>query len=125
YRDYLIRNLFNQMLNKRFQDLSQSATPPFVFAVSYIGGYARGYESLALIAIPASDINTAINATIAELLKDQQYVFTNTELELAKKNMLSSVEKQYNERNTTESGRYVNEYIQQFLDKEPYPGIEN
>lgn len=125
YRDYLIRNLFNQMLNKRFQDLSQSATPPFVFAVSYIGGYARGYESLALIAIPASDINTAINATIAELLKAQQYGFTNTELELAKKNMLSSVEKQYNERNTTESGRYVNEYIQHFLDKEPYPGIEN
>ena len=125
YRAYLVRNLFNQMLNKRFQELSQSATPPFVYAFGYIGGYARGYEGMALIAVPTSDVNTAINATIAELLKAQQYGFNNTELELAKKNMLSSVEKQYNERNTTESGRYVNEYIQNFLDKDPYPGIEN
>ncbi len=125
YRDYLVRNLFTQMLNKRFRDLSQSATPPFVYAYGYIGGYARGYESMMLAAVPTSDISTAVNATIAEFLKVQQYGFNNTELELAKKSTLSNIEKMYNERNTTESGRYVNEYIQHFLDKDPYPGIEN
>jgi len=35
------------------------------------------------------------------------------------------MEQAYNERNTTESSDYVDEYIRNFLDNEPIPGIEN
>lgn len=125
YRQQMVRNLFIQMFNKRFQDLSQSADPPFVFAYGYLGSYAREYEGLVLAAAPTGEIETAENALIAELLKAQQFGFTNSEMEIAKKNMMSSIEKMYNERNTTESGRIVDEYIRNFLEKEPYPGIEN
>src|SRR5690606_37560445 len=45
YREYLIERLFTSMLSQRMQELTQKADPPFVFGTSYIGGWARGYES--------------------------------------------------------------------------------
>lgn len=125
YRTNMVKNLFVQMFNKRFQDISQGAAPPFVYAYGYIGSYARGYEGLVMAAAPSGEIANAENAVIAELLRAQQYGFNNSELELAKKDMMSSMDKMYNERNTTESHRMVDEYIRNFLENEPFPGLEN
>lgn len=125
YRQNIVKNTFLQILNKRFQELTQSATPPFAAAYGYAGSYARGYENFTLIAIPTGNIETAINAALGEIVKAQEFGFTNSELEIAKKSMLSGMEKSYNERNTTESGTLVDEYVRNFLSQEPIPGIEN
>lgn len=124
YRGKLVEQIFNQLLNKRFQELSQSATPPFVAAYGYNGSFIRGYENFSLIVVPSTDIPTGINAAIAELVKAEQFGFQAAELELVKKQLMSSIEKSYNERNTTESAKLVEEYVRNFLDKEPIPGIE-
>lgn len=125
YRNEIVRSLFISLLNKRFDDLRQSAQPPFTYAYAYIGGFARGYENFAMTAIPSTSIETAINASIAELIKAQEYGFTNSEMELEKKKMLNSMEKSYNERNKTKSSTYAAEYIRAFLTNEPIPGMEN
>lgn len=126
YRNNMVRNLFIQMLNKRLTDMSQSANPPFVNAYAYVSSVmARGYESFLMGVTPGNDINKSINAGIAELLRAQQFGFTKNELELAKKSVMSNVENVYNERNTTESARLINEYIDNYLTGEPIPGIEN
>ena len=39
-------------------------------------------------------------------------------------NYLQAVESAYNEREKTKSGSYVNEYVNNLLEKEPIPGIE-
>ena len=38
---------------------------------------------------------------------------------------MRSIERAYNERDKSESGSYADEYIQNFLEQEPIPGIEN
>ncbi|MFA6056808.1 MAG: pitrilysin family protein, partial [Taibaiella sp.] len=69
YRSNIIKNTFIQILNKRFQELTQSATPPFAAAYGYVGSVApRGYENFTLIAIPTTNIETAINAAVAEVV---------------------------------------------------------
>lgn len=125
YRSQIVQRLFTMALNRRLQELTQAANPPFAAAVSYIGGEARGYENFNLIAIPTTDMQGAITTSVAELVKASQYGFNSQELDIVKNNMLSAAEKAYNERNTTESTSFTEEYIANFLTQEPIPGIEN
>lgn len=128
YRQGIVRALFTQILNKRFRDIAQGAQPPFVYAYASIGnfmGFTLNHEGLMLGAAPSGTIEEAVNAVVAELLKAQQYGFNTSEMELAKKSMMSRVEKVYNERNTTESGTIIAEYVRNFTEDEPIPGIEN
>ncbi len=128
YREDLKAALAQAMLNRRLSELSQSANPPFAFgAVSYDNmGLIHGYEGLSGVAAFGEEgPEKALFALNAELLRAKQFGFTESELELAKKEMLNGIEQAYNERTTTESKTYVEEYIRNFLDNEAMPGIEN
>lgn len=124
YREKLKETILFEAINKRLSDLAASATPPFVVGMISNSGLIRGYEALSGFVVPSSDLTTAINALIAELLRAEQYGFDEAELEMVKKNMLSSMEKKYNERNTTNSSDFLYEYQAHFLNGDAYPGIE-
>ncbi|RQO30270.1 peptidase M16 [Taibaiella sp. KBW10] len=124
YRNTLTEQLAFAALNQRYQDLSSSATPPFIFAQADNSSYIRGYQSLGTALMPSTDLTTAINAAIGELLSVQEYGFTEAELEVVKKALLSTVEKSYNERNTTNSSAFLEEYQRNFLENEAIPGVE-
>ncbi len=126
YRTYLVRRLFTSMLSQRMQELTQRAEPPFVFGGTFIGGYARGYEEFQSIAyIAKGGVQPAITALITENERARKFGFTEGELDRTKKMMMKSIERSYNEREKTESGNLVQEYIRHFLSNEPIPGIEN
>ena len=126
YRDYVIRILFTTMLGQRMQELTQRADPPFVFGGSNIGGWARGYEAYQSYAyVGAAGVEPAITALIQENERARKYGFTAAELDRVKKVMLKNIERSYNERDKTESSKLVEEYVRNFLEKEPIPGIEN
>lgn len=126
YRSNMVRSLALQMLNRRFSDLSQSSNPPFLYAGSGFDDLIHGYESFVVSAgFGAEGPDKALKAVTAELIRAKQFGFTESELELAKKEMMSGMDKMYNERKTTNSGNYINEYTRAFLDGEPIPGIEN
>lgn len=125
YREALVKTLFTQILNRRYQELTQSATPPFAFAQAFAESWARGYESFGVYSMPTSDIATAVNVTVGELVKAQEFGFNAAEMEIVKKQILSGIEKAYNERDKTESSNLVEEYVRNFLTKEPIPGVEN
>lgn len=125
YRATLVRGLMLQVLNRRLRDLSRSSEPPFAYAAIGVSGFARGYESLAgYTGFGAGELEKALMALTAEMKRAVQYGFTETEIELAKKNMLSSIENSYKERNNTESSAMVGELIRNYLEDEPIPGIE-
>ncbi|OSZ78842.1 hypothetical protein CAP35_11500 [Chitinophagaceae bacterium IBVUCB1] len=125
YRDNIKQSLITQMWNQRLNDLARSSNPPFPYAAVGYDGWARGYESLSAFAMfGAEGPEKAMNALTAELIRAKQFGFTNSELEIVKKGMMSFMEKAYNERNTTESGSLIGEYIRNFLEDEPIPGIE-
>ena len=55
----------------------------------------------------------------------RQFGFSAAELERSKKNMMRNFERAYSERDKTDSGAYVGEYVRNFLEQESIPGIEN
>ena len=65
-----------------------------------------------------------MKTVLEEAERARRFGFTATEYERARANYMQGVESAYNEREKTKSGSYVNEYVNNFLDKEPIPGIE-
>jgi len=126
YRHDLEQNIVDQILSQRLNDLAQGSNPPFPYAYAGVGSFIHGYESFSVYSSFGNEGPAkAINTITAEILKARKFGFTETELMLAKKEMMSNMEKSYNERSTTESKTYVNEYVRAFLDGEDFPGIAN
>src|SRR5207237_5279161 len=65
-----------------------------------------------------------LTALAVEAKRVREFGFTASELDRAKKSLLSFYEHAYSDREKTESGSYAQEYIQYFLEEEPSPGIE-
>lgn len=124
YRNTLVEQLAFSAINRRYRDLASEATPPFSAAQTSNSTYIRNYQALSLTVIPVADLTTALNAAVKELLSIEEYGFTKDELELVKKSLLSYAEKQYNERNTTNSAAYLGEYEENFFIGQAAPGIE-
>ncbi|MDE7443219.1 MAG: insulinase family protein, partial [Muribaculaceae bacterium] len=71
-----------------------------------------------------TDIVPATEAIYREVLRAQRGGFTVSEYERARNEYLSHLEKAYNNRSSRESGSYVQEYVNNFVDNEPIPSIE-
>ncbi len=126
YQNKMVNELSFKMLNSRFEELRNSANPPFVYAYAYLGGgWARGYESFTLGAMSGStEIEKAVEALVTESIRVKKYGFTDAELLRAKASMISDYEKKYLERDKTESGDLTWEYVSNFFEKDAIPGIE-
>ena len=125
YRNDIVENLFTSILNQRLQELTQKENPPFVFASTNFETFAKGYKSFnAFASVGTGDVNKGLSALAEEIERVKRYGVTADELERAKKNSLSMYEKAYNNRDKTESADYVEEYINNFTQQEPTPGIE-
>jgi len=66
----------------------------------------------------------AFDALLYQIEKFRRYGVTEDELERAKTALLNDYEKEYNERNATESDDWVQDYLENFLDHTPIPSME-
>ncbi|MFT3824611.1 MAG: insulinase family protein [Chitinophagaceae bacterium] len=124
YRSDLVQQMFNSLLNQRMQELTQKENPPFLYGGADFDSYARGYSAFNGVSSSGTgDINRALNAFTEEIERVKRYGFTAAELERSKKSIQARYERQYNNRDKTESGDYVEEYVNHFLKQEPSPGI--
>lgn len=120
-------SMISSMLNARLSELVQSANPPFTHASSYYSDFfvAKTKEAFALSASSKADgIETALKTLLQETERARRFGFTESEYARARANYLQSLESAYNEREKTKHGSYVREYVQNFLNGEPIPGIE-
>lgn len=129
---YLVMNYANsmisQMLNARLSELTQTPTPPFIYAGAYDSDFFVSKTKDAFIGIAASKedgIETALSALLREMERVRRFGFTGSEYARAKAEYLRGLESAYNERNKEKNESYVNEYVRHFIDNEPIPGIEN
>ena len=126
YRNQIVKGLFSAMLSQRMQELTQKQNPPYIFGGSNLGGFVHGYEVYSSFAVVSkAGAEPAISAVIQENERARRFGFTANELERTKKSMLRNIERSYNERDKSESKNYADEYIRNFLEQEPLPGIEN
>ena len=124
-RESIKRNLFNQMLQARLQEQTQQANPPFLFGGAGYGGFIGDYDSFINIAVAKDgNLERAVKAVLDEGARVKKFGFTDTELERSKKQLLTATEKRFKERDKTKSASYVNEYMGNFLEDSPIPGIE-
>lgn len=126
YRHDLIESLYSAMLSQRMAELTQQANPPFIQGGSSMGQVVHGYRSFSAGAVVGKGgAEPALTALVQEDERARQFGFTAPELERAKKTLLRTYERYYNERDKSESADYVGEFQRSFLDQEPIPGIEN
>ena len=128
---YLVQNyllsMIESMLNARLEELRQSANPPFIMAGTEDTNFlfAKTTKAFAGIAISKEDgIPTAIKALVREIERARKFGFTASEYSRAKADYLRDLESAYNERDNKENKEYVQEYVDNFLENEPIPGIE-
>ena len=125
YRRELVTNLFSSMLNARLAEITKKPDAPFLFAGTGSGSFVRTLDMYqAFAVVPEGGATRALSSLMTEIARVRAHGFTAGELDRAKARFLAGMESAYNERDKTESNSYVNEYINNFLQEEPIPGID-
>ena len=124
YRKSIIQELFNQMLDERYTELSRKADIPFVQGGAGIGGFIGGMNSytVSVVAKPGQ-LESGFSAVWQETERVKRFGFTATELKRAKTAYLNSMEVALQEKDKTPSESYVKEYQEYFLEDIASPGI--
>ena len=126
YRQGMVRELFNQMMSSRLDEISQKPEAPFLFASSSYGEFLGDKDAFTLLAVPktAKEMDAAFNAILIENERVKQYGFVQSELDRAVKNVMSRMENSFKEKDKTKSVQILQEYVRNFLKGEAIPGIE-
>jgi zinc protease len=126
YRDIMLDQLFAAMLGSRLDELTQSATPPFLRAAADRGLFPmpRTKDEAILQALVSPDgISRGIDALVTELQRVAQFGFTPSELARAKQAMMVGYERVVTESPDRESASRADEYTRNFLEGEALPTI--
>ncbi|HRP02463.1 MAG TPA: insulinase family protein [Candidatus Kapabacteria bacterium] len=126
YRNNLIENIYNTVLNFRLQELSRKATPPFLYAGGgYSGGFLGKTNLLTLVVVPKSDnIMGGYESLLTEAFRIHKHGITKSEMERAKVEMLSGMESAFKEKDKVESMSQAQELYRHFYEGESVPGID-
>lgn len=126
YRDQILRSLYTGMLNSRLQEIALKPEAPFMYAGSGYGSFiGRSIETYQLMAsAKENQIEKSIEVILAENERVRLFGFLASELERQKKDLLTMYETMAKEADKTESSSYADEYLRNFLEKEPIPGIK-
>lgn len=124
--DYL-RMMGLNMMSRRLQEVCREPETPFSYASCSDGDFlvAKTTEALSIEVLP-KDKRTyeAVQAALAEVLRARQFGFTATEYARERAEFISQLEKAYNNRDKRENRVFTQEYVANFLDGEPIPGLE-
>jgi zinc protease len=126
YLDLLRYSYFTGMLNRRLVELTEQENPPFIGANFQYGGFAaRSKNALQGYALVGeTGIEKGLRALLIENERVSRYGFTQGEFDRFKMDLLKRYQNIYNERDKTESNQLADEYIRNYLEEEPIPGIE-
>lgn len=123
-----ITTVASMMINERFREISRKPNAPFTSASAYDNRYfiAKTKNAWTVVAGSAEDkIKNALIAIVMETQRVKQHGFTDSEYDRARTNLLNGFENAYNNRDKQKNSYYSEEYVSNFTDGEPVPGIEN
>lgn len=115
-RTNVVDDILMQMLNNRFQELSFKDNPPFLGAGAYRAGtLVTNLKSFSIGAGTAEGkVLEGVKGLYKELERAYRFGFTTTELENAKKNVLSKNESIFNKKDERYSKSLVNTLVAEF-----------
>jgi zinc protease len=130
FKKRLMYAMVNSMLGARFGELLQKENAPFIYAQSsfgaYQGGLVPGINAFQTVVAAKSgeQLEKAFAGALAENERMSKFGFAQSELDVAKKNMLAGNEKQYKEKDKTASSTFVQQYLNHFLKGNTIPSID-
>lgn len=125
YRRDLVESLYSQILNQRLGERVLEANPPFLGAGVGKSHMVRVKDMAALRAgVKEGQWAEGLKALLLETRRARRDGFTTNELDRAKISSLRNYERAYEEREKSDSSGYAREYVGNFLENEPIPGIE-
>lgn len=129
YKEKMMTGLINSMLAARLTEVVQKGNAPFIFAQSNYGAFQGGlvdidaFTSVA-VAKDAKSLEGAISAVLAENVRMKKFGFTSSELDRAKTNLQTGIDRQFKEKDKTKSAVFVQQYVENFLKGEAIPSID-
>ena len=126
YKQEIIEDLFNTILNQRLSELTKQADAPFLFGQASFEEMIRGYREFASIAVVGNkSVKEAVDALVTTTESVKQFGFLPAELERAKNNLWNETDKAFQNKDKTESGNLVQGYINNYTSASPIIGIAN
>src|SRR5207253_5152358 len=105
---------------------TQLPDPPFLFGNTGFSPFLRGYRSFTSFAfLGDKPVKDAVDSLVATTESVKEFGFLQSELDRAKRDLLNQIERAFSDKDKTESSRFVQEYINNYLAASPIPGIEN
>ena len=125
YQKTIVEQLAATIVNNRLEELTHSEKPPFIFGYVSHSNFLRTKNAFQAYAMTKEgEQKNALKVLLEEVERAERFGFSQGELDRAKSETLSNLEKSFNNRDKTESSRLVSEYVRSFLNQEPIPGIE-
>lgn len=124
YRELLSYYLYSIMFNNRLDEIARSPESPFLSAGAGRANLVRSKGVIALSAeAPTGGIGESLEALLLEAKRAYEHGFAESELQRAREQMFSSMQRLYNNRNAIQSSRKADELIRYHLEDEAAPGI--
>lgn len=125
FREQIRTELFNTMMAARIQEATRKPETPYFFAQNAISPFLAGLQAYLSITVAKNgQLDKAVTAVLEENEKIRRFGFTQTELDRAKKDLLTQRESAYKEKDKTKSAAYVAAYQGNFLTGTAVPGSE-
>jgi zinc protease len=120
YRQKIVEQLFNQMLNDRLSSVTRQPNSPFISGRAEFEDFFSGYRTFsAAVVCGDKPLQPAIDSLMVALGSIRQFGFLETELERAKSALLRKANSDYEERSKAPSGRFANECAENYLSEAP------
>jgi zinc protease len=125
YRQNSLRFVFNYIVNERFDALNKQANPPFIQGGTSIQDFLANLDVVfSMVVAKPGELEKGFKAVWSEVERLKKFGFTQAEVNRAKKALNQNVESAFKEKDKTNSGQYVNEYLSNFLKGDAAPGID-
>jgi zinc protease len=121
-----VTDMISRMLNQRLSEIAKKPDAAFAQASVDLGDFFFTDQKDAVtldVVGKGDDIRPAVQAAYRELLRALRGGFTEGEYERAKAQHLATLEKSYEQRAARENTSYCEEYVRNFTENEPIPGI--
>src|SRR6185436_6317886 len=124
YRRSLIERFVDHMIDERFGELARKPDAKFLGDGASNSALSKSVATFSMdAAVEDGKLEDGVGVLATEAKRLREFGFTAAEMDRAKKWMAAFYERAYNERDKTESGSYAQEYVDNFLEDEPSPGI--
>jgi zinc protease len=116
HREQVIDSLIDLMLDGRFEDTAALPQAPYIGAGAWSLRYGASSRYYVMVAQPKTgNVEESLRSLLLEEQSITRYGFTDAEIDRAKRELVSSLERLNSERDRLESAHYVSQFTNHFL----------